>query len=298
MELQDLFSRAERIALRSGHLARSHYVGLYKSAFRGLGMEFADVRLYDEGDDIRLIDWNVSARSQSLYVKRMAEERDRHILVVMDVTGSMGFGSVRRTKHDLLVEVASLLILSAFYARDRVSLALAGLSVERYIPAAKGLQHALRLVRELTAREPSAANPPSLDPLWAFLTSPGIPRSLVFLLTDLQAPFQQGNTLAAVGRRHELVVVLAVDPRERALPAVGRIRVRDPESGGFRVINTGSRAVRDGFRREADARRASLFQILENAGADVLELGTDADLDGPLRRFLEARIARRGCRRR
>jgi uncharacterized protein (DUF58 family) len=298
MELQELLSRAERIALRSGHLARSHFAGLYKSAFRGLGMEFADVRPYDEGDDIRLIDWNVSARTQSLYVKRMAEERDRHILVVMDVTGSLGFGSVRRTKHDLLVEVAALLILSAFYARDRVSLALAGLSVERYIPAAKGWLHALRLVRELAAREASAANPPSLDPLWAFLTSPGIPRSLVFLLTDLQAPFRPGSILPAVGRRHELVVVLAVDPRERELPNVGRIRVRDPESGGFRVINTGHKAVREGFRREADSRHRTVLQIIESAGADVLELGTDADLDVPLRRFLEARIARRGCRRR
>jgi uncharacterized protein (DUF58 family) len=260
-------------------------------------MEFADVRPYEEGDDIRLIDWNVSARSQSLYVKRMAEERDRHVLVIMDVSSSVSFGSVRRTKHDLLLETGALLILSAFYSRDRVSLAFAGTTVDRYIPAAKGWLHALRLIREMAAREPSAGAPESMDPVWAFLTSPGLPRSLVFLLTDFQAPFRFGSELMSVCRRHEVIVVLAVDPRERTLPDAGRIRVQDPETGEFRVLHTGKKALREQFALEASRRREGVLSLLRGAGADVLELGTDAELDVSLRRFLEARISRRGCRR-
>ena len=138
MRLEDLLAKAQRIELKSRYLARSHYAGLYLSAFKGQGLEFADVREYSEGDDMRLIDWNVSARSQSLHVKKMVEERERNVLVLLDTSGSLAFGSIRRTKYDLIVELASLLVLSGFLARDRVSLALFRQRVNLFIPPAKG----------------------------------------------------------------------------------------------------------------------------------------------------------------
>jgi uncharacterized protein (DUF58 family) len=240
---RDLMARAQRLEIRSRQLARSRYAGLYRSAFRGQGMEFAEVREYADGDDIRLIDWNVSARSQSLYVKRMMEERERSVLLAVDASGSLDFGSVARTKFSLLAEVAALLALSSSLARDRVSLALLRGRVESYIPPAKGPNHAARLIHDLASCQ---AEGPCDDFgfAWAFLGSAGVPRSLVFLFTDFHAPLAACPAFSAACRKHEIVVVLASDPRDWGLPAAGRLRVQDPESGQVRVIHTGDARLR------------------------------------------------------
>lgn len=297
MNIDDLLARAERIELKSRFLARSRYAGLYQSAFRGQGMEFAEVREYADGDDVRLIDWNVSARSQSLYVKRMAEERERNVLLVLDTSGSLGFGSVRRTKFELMTELASILILSAFFARDRVSLACFASKVDLFIPAAKGWTHAARLIREIVARPPGGSGG-RMELVWSFLNSPGVPRSLTFLITDFQAPLIAGNTFAIACRKHELVLILVSDPREWALPGAGRIRVRDPETGQCRVVNTHDSKLQADFEQSAAAVRAGVLNLLSESGVDWVEFKTGADYETQLRRFLEERAARRGYRRR
>jgi uncharacterized protein (DUF58 family) len=296
MNLDELLARAERLELKSRFLARSRYAGLYQSAFRGQGMEFAEVREYVDGDDVRLIDWNVSARNQSLYVKRMVEERERNVLLVLDTSGSLGFGSVRRTKFELMTELASILILSAFFARDRVSLALFSSRVDLFVSAAKGWTHAARLVREMVARQPGGICE-RMEPVWSFLNSPAVPRSLTFLLTDFQAPLTADNAFAVICRKHELVVILLSDPREWKLPQAGRIRVRDPETGLLRVVNTNQKDMRAQFERVAAERRANVLSCLGSNGVDWVEFSTGADYETQLRRFLEERIARRGYRR-
>jgi uncharacterized protein (DUF58 family) len=296
MELNELLARAGRLELKSRFLARSRYAGLYRSAFRGQGMEFAEVREYSEGDDVRLIDWNVSARSQALYVKRMAEERERNVIVVLDTSGSLDFGSIRRTKFDLMTELASVLILSAFFGRDRVSLACFGTKLDLFVPAAKGWTHAARLIREIAACRPQGICE-RMDAVWSFLNSPAVPRSLAFLMTDFQAPLLPGNAFAISCRKHELVVVLVSDSREWRLPDVGLIRVRDPETGQASLVNTHEKRLAAEFARAAAEKRDAILNLLAGNGADFVEFETGADYDAGLRRFLEARAAKRGYRR-
>ncbi len=291
MRLDDLLARAERLELKSRFLARSRYAGLYQSAFRGQGMEFADVREYADGDDVRLIEWNVSARSQALYVKRMVEERERNVLVVLDTSGSLDFGTVRCRKFDVLAELAGILILSAFLARDRVSLACFGSKVDLFVPSAKGWTHAARLIREVAARQP-AGTCGKMESLWNFLNSPCVPRSLAFLLTDFQAPAAPSNALSVVCRKHELVVMLVSDPREWKLPKAGRLRVRDPESGQAGLINTNREEVRSRYEQALAARRTELLSLLRGSGAAYVEFSTGADYEMQLRRFFEARATR------
>jgi uncharacterized protein (DUF58 family) len=295
MELEQLLARARRVELKTRHLARSQYAGLYKSAFRGLGMEFGDVREYSSGDDIRLIDWNVSARSHSLYVKRMVEERERNILILLDTSGSLQFGSACRTKYDLLVELGALLAISGFYARDRVSLAAFAAGMELYVPAAKGWNHTARLIREMISRPPANCSP-DMEPVWSFLTSPGVPRSVVVLLSDFQAPLRPCAGFSAACRKHELVVLLVSDPREWEMPRVGRVRLQDTESGRFRVVNTNSAAVREEYRQNGRRQRELVAGLFRTAGIDWLELSTNVPYESALRRFLERRSIRRGYR--
>ena len=296
MQLEELLGKAQRIELKSRHLARSHYSGLYRSAFKGQGLEFADVREYSDGDDMRLIDWNVSARSQTLYVKKMVEERERNVLLVLDRSGSLRFGSIRRTKYDLLVELASLFVLSAFLARDRVSLALFGERVDAFVPPAKGWNHAARLVREMVSVRPQGPSD-DMEPLWGFLTSPGVPRSLVLLLMDFQAPLVASNSFSVACRKHEIVAVLVSDPREWSLPRAGRIRLEHPETGDVRVVNTNSRELRDSYEKRAVEKRGKILQTLASNRVDWVEFSTAAEYEVPLRRFLESRAAKRGYRR-
>jgi uncharacterized protein (DUF58 family) len=292
MELDDLAVRARRLELKSRFLARSQYAGLYRSAFRGQGMEFSEVREYSAGDEVRLIDWNVSARHQTLYVKRMVEERERNVLLLFDLSGSLAFGSVNRTKFDLMIELGALLVLSGFYARDRVSLALVREGVERFIPAAKGWNHAARLVRELASSR-AGGMPAEMDPVWNYVNSPGVPRSLLVFLTDFQAPLRASHSFSAACRKHEMVFFLMSDPREWNLPDVGRIRIRHPETGRSMVINSGRIAVRREYEHNAQVKRAALVHLLRGNGADWVELSTGSAYDSALRRFLEMRATRR-----
>jgi uncharacterized protein (DUF58 family) len=291
LDISRLMARAERLAIKSRHLAQSRYAGLYKSAFRGQGMEFVEVREYADGDDVRLIDWNVSARSQSLYVKRMAEERERNVLILLDTSGSLAFGSTGQEKFDLLMELGALFILSGFYSKDKVSLAFLCSKVERYIPPAKGPVHAARLIREIVLQKPGGGAV-DMESVWSFLNSPGMPRSLVLFLTDFQAPLRSGNALSACCRKHELVAILVSDPREWNLPRVGRIRLGDLESDRYCIINTNQRDVRESYRQKAMQQRTEFISLLENSGADWIEFSTDAEYESKLRIFLETRHAR------
>jgi uncharacterized protein (DUF58 family) len=291
-DIKRLMASAERLTIKSRHLAQSRYAGLYKSAFRGQGMEFMEVREYAEGDDVRLIDWNVSARSQSLYVKRMAEERERNVLILLDTSGSLAFGSTRRSKFDLLTEIGALLVLAGFYSKDKVSLGFVSSKIEGYIPPAKGPVHAARLIREMIHQRP-AEGATDLEFAWRFLNSSGIPRSLVLFLTDFQTPMHPGSEFSISCRKHEIVVILASDPREWNLPPIGRIRLADLESNRQCIINTNKREVRDSYSQNAMQRRRELTGLLESNGLEWIELSTDAEYESKLRIFLAGRHARR-----
>jgi len=292
LDIGSLMARAEHLTVKSRRLVQSKYAGLYRSAFRGQGMEFVEVREYAEGDDVRLIDWNVSARSQSLYVKRMAEERERNVLILLDASGSLAFGSTGQSKFDLLKEVGALLVLAGFYSKDRVSLGFLRSKIEDYIPPAKGQVHAERLIREMVLQKPFGAAA-DLESGWRFLNAPCMPRSLVLFLTDFQAPLRRGSEFSISCRKHEIVAILVSDPREWNLPSVGRIRLMDLESRQHCIVNTNNRDVRENYSRKALNRRNELISLLESSGVDWVELSTDAEYDAKLRTFLESRHIRR-----
>jgi uncharacterized protein (DUF58 family) len=296
MELNEVLSRAAHLELKARHLVGSRFAGLYQSAFRGQGMEFQDVREYVEGDDIRLIDWNVSARTNSLHVKRMKEERERSVLVLFDISGSLAFGSAQRTKFDLLLEISALFVLAGFYSQDRVSLALVRDRIELFVPPGKGWNHAARLIREMVAARP-AGPAADFEPVWTFLNAPGVPRSLVLLLTDYQAPLAASNSFAIACRKHELVVTIASDAREQSLPKCGRVWLKDPESGELSLVNTNSAGLRRDYEKKAQETRNQLTRLLRQYGIDWLELDTARDYETPLRRFLASRQAKMGYRR-
>jgi uncharacterized protein (DUF58 family) len=296
ISVSELVARARRLQVKARHLALSQFAGLYRSAFRGQGMEFAEVREYAAGDDIRLIDWNVSARSPSLYVKRMAEERERNVLIAIDTSASLRFGTRLRTKFELVQEVAALLALACAYGKDRVSLVLFGGRIEAFIPAAKGWTHTERIVRDIASAQP-APQAEASEAIWHFLNSAPVPRSLLFLFTDFLGPLRPGNTFSAACRKHQPIAFVVSDPREWELPSVGRLRVRDPETGRLGLIHTGRRSEREAYSERAQQVRAGVHRTLKSAGIDFLELDAGADYEIALRRFLESRIAKTGYRR-
>jgi uncharacterized protein (DUF58 family) len=272
MTPEEATREVRRLEITTRHLVRDIMAGEYSSAFRGRGVEFAEVREYQPGDDIRTIDWNVTARLGSAYVKRFLEERELTILFLADVSASGGFGSRRHTKGELAVEVAAVLALAAARNNDRVGVAFATDRIEHFVAPAKGRRQALRVISDLLSFEPRAAGTDlarALTELEPVLRR----RAVIFVLSDfLAAGF--GPALARLARRHDVIGVQVTDPRERELPDVGRVTLWDPESGEWRIVDTDDVRVRQGFRERSEAWERELGRTFSEGGADLLRLET------------------------
>ena len=289
----EILKQVKTIELRPRGLVGSIFAGEYRSVFRGQGMEFAEVRAYQAGDDFRTIDWNVSARLGTPFVKTYTEERELTLFLVVDRSGSTRFGDPV-TKSGLAVEVAAVLALAAAFQSDRVGALFFTDQVEHVVPPQKGRRHALRVIRDLVAFEPKgrATN------LAASLTYTGRllrHRSIVVLLSDF---FAEGweRPLRRLAARHEVVAITVEDPRERILPESGWVELTDAESGKRVLVDTGSRALRQRIERLADRRREDRRRVLSAAGVDHLELETGSDYKLPLRRHFAVRARRVGRR--
>jgi uncharacterized protein (DUF58 family) len=287
MSPEDVTREVRRLEITTRHLVRDIMAGEYSSAFRGRGVEFAEVREYQPGDDIRTIDWNVTARLGSAYVKRYLEERELTVLFVADLSASSGFGSVRRTKSDLTTEVCAVLALAAARNNDRVGAVFATDQVEHYVAPRKGRRQALRVISDLVTFRPER---PGTD-LGAALTylEPVLRRrAVIFLISDFLSSGYEPS-LARLARRHDLIAIQVTDPRERQLPDVGLVTLWDPENGNWRVIDTGDTGVRERFRSRAAAFDAALEQALMVSGADMLRLETGQSYAEPLLAFFRRR---------
>jgi uncharacterized protein (DUF58 family) len=272
MTPEEVTHEVRRLEITTRHLVRDIMAGEYSSAFRGRGVEFAEVREYQPGDDIRTIDWNVTARLGAAYVKRYLEERELTILFLADVSASGGFGSRRRTKGELAVEVAAVLALAAARNNDRVGVAFATDRIEHFVTPAKGRRQALRVVSDLLAFEPGSAGTDlarALTELEPVLRR----RAVIFILSDFLAT-GFGPALARLARRHDVIGVQVTDPRERELPDVGLVTLWDPESGEWRIVNTDDGRVRRRFRERAEVWERSLGRVFSEGGADLLRLET------------------------
>lgn len=289
----EILKQVKSIELRTRGLVGSIFAGEYRSVFRGQGMEFAEVRQYEIGDDFRSIDWNVSARLGTPFVKTFTEERELTLFLVVDQSGSTRFGDPV-TKGGLAVEIAAVLALAAAFQNDRVGALFFTDQVEHVVPPRKGRRHALRVIRDLVAFEPRgrATN------LAASLTYAGRllrHRAIVVILSDFLAADWE-RPLRRLASRHEVVAITVDDRREQALPDAGLIELADAETGRRVLVDTGNRRVRERVERLAERRREDRARALTATGTDHLGLTTGVDYKLPLRRHFAVRARRVGRR--
>jgi uncharacterized protein (DUF58 family) len=279
-----------KIQIRTSHLVSDLFAGQYQSVFKGRGMEFAEVRLYQPGDDVRTIDWNVTARSGTPHVKRFAEERELTVMLVVDASGSTLFGSRRQTKQALAAELSALLAFSAITNNDKVGLVMFTDRIELALPPRKGNRHVLRVIREILSLRPQGRGtdiPAALEHLGRVTKR----RCVLFLVSDFLTPGWR-RALRIASRRHDVVAVVLEDPREAELPAVGLVELEEAETGERWVVDTRDWRVRDAFAREAAKARAERDRELRATDVDAIVVGTDRPYAEALRRFFRMRERR------
>ena len=288
--VNEILRKVQRIRLVANRSVNDLMAGQYKSVFRGRGMEFDEVREYQPGDDVRTIDWNVTAREGKPYIKRFCEERELTVMFVFDISASGVFGSGKQSKLDLLVEVCAMLMFSAIRNNDKVGLVTFADEVQQFYPPRKGKSNVLRLIRELVAAKPVAA-PTRLDSALEFVNRVQKRRSVVFIISDF-LDTDPGRNLAVTKRRHDVIAVTASDPREHELPNVGFITLRDPETGALREVDTASKRVREAYRKKSIEREENLTTQLNRAGVDRLPVLTDEAYAQTLQKFFRMRERR------
>jgi uncharacterized protein (DUF58 family) len=283
----ELLSTIGRIRIRTRKTVFDLLAGPYRSAFRGAGMEFDAVREYVEGDDLRVVDWNVTARTGSPFVKTFREERERTVLLLADVSASTAFGSGRQDKASLAAEFCAVLALSAAGSQDRVGLVAFSDRIEHRVPARRGTRHALRVVRDVLSLEASGGKT-DINAALEHLVRMKVKRAVVFLVSDFRDEGFEKNLMTAA-RRHDLVAVKVADQREKELPSCGLVRLRDPETGRACIVDAGSAAVRERFAAAAGRRDNALRALCARCGIDLLEIKTDEPFGAPLREFMQRR---------
>jgi uncharacterized protein (DUF58 family) len=287
MTPEEVMREVRRIEITTRHLVRDIVAGEYSSAFRGRGVEFAEVREYQPGDDVRTIDWNVTARLGSAYVKRYLEERELTVGFAVDFSASKRFGSRLRTKGELATEVCAVLALAAARNNDRVGTLFFTDRIEQVIPARKGRRHVLRILSELLSFQPAGTGTDlggALEHLEAVLRR----RSVLFIVSDFLTSGYEA-ALSRLARKHDVVGIQLVDPRERELPDAGLIALHDPESGVWGYVDTGDAALRDRFRHRMLAFDRGLERTVRERGADLVRLETDQPYAEALLAFFRRR---------
>lgn len=288
-----------QLEIRTRRMVDDTMAGAYHSVFKGRGMDFDEVREYTAGDEVRTIDWNVTARAGRPFVKKFTEERELTLLLVVDISASGNFGSGTQSKRDLAAEVASVLAFSAIRNSDKVGLILYTDRIERYLPPKKGRRHVLRVVRDILYHEPQGIGTDTVKTLDA-MNNMLHRRAVVFLVSDFESAGDPAAARAALrrvvrlsNRRHDLIAIHIEDPREQELPDVGIIALEDAESGEIVELDTASAAVRRRFSELSLARSRRLVSDLKSEGIDVVQLRTDTPYIPQLQRFFKARGRRR-----
>jgi uncharacterized protein (DUF58 family) len=287
---REVLRQIRRLQIRARRAVEDLVGGEYHSVFKGMGIAFEEVREYQPGDDIRTIDWNVTARMGHPFIKRYIEERELTVLLVVDVSGSNQFGTQLQQKKEVIAELAAVLAFSAINNNDKVGLIAFTDRVERFVPPHKGSRHVLRLIRDVLFFQP-ARRKTALAEALNFLNRILHRRAIVFLLSDF---LDQGYdyALKRTARYHDLIVIRVEDAREEDLPAVGLLELEDAETGERALVDTGSRQVRQAYREAARRRRETLQQLTRSSGADLVEVATDGSHLDALIRFFRLRERR------
>jgi len=287
---EELFKKIQRFHFTTKRLANDLFAGQYESAFKGRGMEFAEVREYQIGDDIRTIDWNVSARFGRPFVKVFHEERELTVILIFDLSGSHLFGTRGKFKRELMAEVAGMLAFLAIRTNDKVGAILFSSGVEKYIPPKKGASHVWRLIKEIFTYEPQDLST-NIDAVLTYLNRVAKRHTILFLISDcMDTGFEKSLKLTA--KKHDLTVIRVTDPAEEVLPEVGMIALKDPETGETALINSNSKRLRERWRAYRKEQTDYLRDLFRRAGIDHVDLATNGPVVEPLTRLFEMRRRR------
>ncbi len=287
----EVIKQIRAVQLKAGHLVTDALAGNYLSAFKGRGMEFDEVREYVPGDDVRLIDWNVTARMQQPFIKVLREERELTLMLMVDVSPSQAYGTLARKKRETAAEMAAVLAFLAIRNNDKVGLIVFSDHVEHFIPPKKGRGHVWSIIRSVLTHQGSGQKTDINAALEAMLRA-SRRRCLGFLISDFWADGYE-KSLRVAAARHDLIAVRTVDPREREMPAAGLVSFQDSETGEVFEVDTSDRKWREAYAAQAAAREQTLGQQFRRSGAGTFVVDTGSDTVGPLLRFLRERERRR-----
>lgn len=287
MDTAALLKKVRRIELKTRGLSNQIFSGEYHSAFKGRGMAFSEVREYVTGDEIRTIDWNVTARLNHPYVKVFEEERELTVIILVDISGSDSFGTGRQLKKSQITEICAVLAFSAIQNNDKIGVIFFSDQVEKFIPPKKGKSHILRIIRELIEFEPEHRQT-NIDEALRYLINGVKKRSIAFLISDFMDDGYE-KALKIANKKHDLVALRVYDPREQELPDMGLVPFRDAETGQLEWINTSSKKVRTAFKSKALEHEAKVQDLFRRSGVDHVSIAADENYIRPLMTLFKRR---------
>jgi len=276
METTDLLKKVRHIEIKARGLSRNIFAGEYHSAFKGRGMAFSEVREYQYGDDMRDIDWNVTARYNRPYIKIFEEERELTVMLLIDVSESLGFGSQSLLKRDIVAEIAATLAFSAIQNNDKIGVIFFTDKVEKFIPPKKGRKHILYIIREILGFQPEG-NGTDLNVTLRYMTNAIKKRCTAFLISDFIDTGDYKQALRIAARKHDVAAIQVYDKLSTELQPIGLMKVRDPETGEERWINTSSKKVRDRYRSWWNNLQVSMNNVFRQSGVDSVSVSTESD---------------------
>lgn len=288
METAELLRKIRRLEIRTKGLTRHIFSGQYHSAFKGRGMAFSEVREYQFGDEVRTIDWNVTARFNDPYVKVFEEERELTVMLLVDVSASSLFGTEKRSKRELSLEIAAILAFSAISNGDKVGAILFSDKMEKFIPAEKGRKHALYLLREIIEYRTESKQTNISEGL-KYFTNTQKKRSIAFIISDFMDQHNFMHSLQVARRKHDLVAIQTYDKAEFELPDLGIVKMRDAETGNYFWVNTSDKNYRENLREEEEEKQAFFSRELMRSGVDSIRIGTEQDIVPPLIKLFKNR---------
>ena len=292
---KELYTKVQKLHFRTKFLANDLFAGQYVSAFKGRGMEFAEVREYQPGDDVRDIDWNVSARFGRPFVKIFHEERELRVMMVLDLSASNLFGTQKRFKREVIAEVAGLLSFLAIRTNDKVGAVLFSEGVDKYIPPKKGTSHVWRLIKEIFSFEPHSRTT-NIGMALEYLNKVVRRHAIVFLISDFMVrnpEERMERQLILTSKKHDVTALKVRDPAEEALPRVGFVRMQDPETGVSAFVNTNDEVLRQRWKQMIRETDDAMTKVLNKSKVPLVELSTDGSVVEPLTAFFHRRSKQR-----
>ena len=276
METSEIIKKVRKIEIKTRGLSSNIFAGQYHSAFKGRGMAFSEVREYQFGDDVRDIDWNVTARFHRPYVKVFEEERELTVMLLIDVSGSLDFGTQRQMKRDMVTEIAATIAFSAIQNNDKIGVVFFSDKIEKYIPPKKGRKHILYIIREMLDFHPESKRT-DVKQAVEFLSSVQKRRTTAFILSDFYVRNDFQQSLQIANRKHDVVAIQVYDQRARELPDVGLMKVVDAETGFEQYVDTSSKRLRDSYRKYWQSRQSQLLETFNKSNVDNVSIATNED---------------------